>query len=359
MIPMKTINFFSARFIACSFLAVAMTSIASAATILDVTDSVAVTDPTQQGRLSRNNFVGQDWGGDESFPGVVNTAVTYHYKAYTIPASVVPGQFVQIILDHLGANQGTIFASAYQNTYNPNSAGSPNFGFDTNWLGDNGFSGNFFGGTDTVSFQVQVPVGADLVVVVNNTNANNVGTGEQYHLIVQAYSDPAFTSPPIFTNVSGNITKEATGPNGAVATFSTPTATDTDGNPAVVVCSPASGSTFPLGTTPVTCTATGADASVSTKMFNVTVQDTTPPVITVPSNITVQIPKGQSSAVVTFAVSAHDTVDGNVTATATPPSGSTFPLGTTSVTVTAHDSHGNFSAKSFSVTVKKKKKGKH
>ena len=357
MIPMKTINFFSARFIACLFLAVAMTSVASAATILDVTDSVAVTDPTQQGRLSRNNFVGQDWAGDEPFPGPFNTAVTYHYRTYTIPAaSIQPGSFVQIILDDQGPNQGNIFVSAYQNSYNPNSAGAPNFGFDTNWLGDNGFSGNFFGGTDTVSFQVIVPPGADLVIVVNNAGANNVGTGEPYRLIAQAYTDPAFTSPPIFANVSGNITKEATGPNGAVATFTTPAATDTDGNPAVVVCSPNSGSTFPLGTTTVTCTATGADASVSTKTFTVTVQDTTPPVITVPSNITVQVNRGQTSAVVTFAVSAHDTVDGNVTATATPPSGSTFPIGTTSVTVTAHDSHGNFAAKSFSVTVKKKKK---
>jgi hypothetical protein len=355
---MKTINF-SSRFFAPLVLALAVTSIASAATILDTTDSVAVTDPTQQGRLSRNNFVGQDWGDDEAFPGVVNTGVTYHYKAYTIPAaSIQPGGFVQIILDDQGENQGNIFVSAYQNSYNPNSAGAPNFGFDTNWLGDNGFSGNFFGGTDSVSFQVKVPPGADLVIVVNNTAGGNGGTDEPYRLIAQAYSDAAFNSPPIFSNVSGNITKEATGPNGAVVTYPTPTATDTDGNPATVVCSPPSGSTFPLGVTTVTCTATGADASVSTSTFTVTVQDTTPPVITVPGNITITVTRRQTNAVVTFAVSAHDLVDGNVTATAVPPSGSVFPLGTTSVTVTAQDSHGNFAAKSFSVTVQKKKKKK-
>lgn len=356
MLPMKTIYFFS-RFIACLFLTVILTSVSSAATILDVTDSVAVTDPTQQGRLSRNNFVGQDWGGDESFPGVVNTAVTYHFKAYTIPAaSVQPGGFVQIILDDLGANQGNIFVSAFQNSYNPNSAGAPNFGFDTNWLGDNGFSGNFFGGTASVSFQVRVPPAADLVIVVTNTGGGNIGTNEQYRLIAQSYTDPAFTSPPIFSSVS-NITKEATGPNGAVVTFATPTAKDADDNNAAIVCSPASGSTFPLGVTNVICTATGADGSVSAKIFTVTVQDTTPPLITAPGNITVVIKRG-NSAVVTFAVSAHDLVDGNVTATATPASGTTFPVGTTSVTVTAHDSHGNFAAKSFSVTVQKKKKKK-
>jgi hypothetical protein len=357
---MKTINL-SSRFFASLVLAFAVTSIASAATILDVTDSVSVNDPTQQGRLSRNNFVGQDWGGDEVFPGVFNPAVTYHYKTYTIPAaSIQPGGFVQIILDDQGPNQGNIFVSAYQNSYNPNSAGAPFFGFDTNWLGDNGFSGNFFGGTDSVSFQVQVPAGADLVIVVNNAAGGNGGTGEPYRLIAQAYSDAAFTSPPVFSNVSGNLTREATGPNGAVVTYPTPTAIDADGNNATMVCSPPSGSTFPLGVTTVTCTATGGDGAVSTSTFTVTVQDTTPPAITAPGDITITVAKRQTIAVVPFAVSAHDLVDGNVPATATPPSGSIFQLGTTTVTVTAQDSHGNVGTKTFKVTVvQKKKKKKH
>ena len=358
MLSMKTINF-SSRFFAPVVLALAVTSMASAATLLDVTDSVVVTDPTQQGRLARNNFVGQDWGDDEVFPGVVNTGVTYHYKAYTIPAaSIQPGGFVQIILDDQGENQGNIFVSAYQNSYNPNSAGAPDFGFDTNWLGDNGFSGNFFGGTASLSFQVKVPVGADLVIVVNNTAGNNGGTDEPYRLIAQAYTDAAFTSPPIFSGAATNITAEATGPNGAVVSFATPVAKDADDNNAAIVCSPASGSTFPLGVTTVTCTANGADGSVSTRMSTVTVQDTKPPAITVPANITVQVARRQTSAVVTFAVSAHDLVDGTVAATASPASGSSFPVGTTAVTVMAHDSHGNFAAKSFTVTVTKKKKKK-
>jgi hypothetical protein len=339
--------------------ALAISPMASAFTIFDTTSSVSTSDPTQQGRLSRNNAVGQDWGLDEAFPGIVNTGVTYHYHTYTIPsASIQPGRFVQIILDDLGPSQGNIFVSAYQNFYAPNSGVAPLFGFDANWLGDNGFSGNFFGGSDTVSFQVQVPAGADLVLVVTNTGGGNVGTGEPFRLIAQAYTDPAFTSPPIFNNVSSNITAEATGPNGAAVSFTSPTALDADNQNASVVCAPASGSTFPLGTTPVTCTATGADGSVSTTMFNVTVHDTTGPVITTPSNISVQAAKKATSAVVTFAVSAHDLVDGNVPAIATPPSGSSFPVGTTTVHVTAQDSHGNMSSKNFTVTVTQKKKKK-
>lgn len=152
---------------------------------------------------------------------------------------------------------------------------------------------------------------------------------------------------------------EATGPGGAVVNFSAPTVTDESGNTLTVSCNPPSGSTFPLGTTTVVCTSAFDSAGTSAVVtFDVTVQDTTPPMITVPSNITVQkdkIPKSQpQGAVVSFSVSATDLVDGPVTATANPPSGSFFPLGTTTVVVTATDSHGNIASASFTVTVVKK-----
>ena len=58
------------------------------------------------------------------------------------------------------------------------------------------------------------------------------------------------------TNVPANQTVEATGPAGAVVTFATPGATDSADPDPTVTSTPASGSTFPLGTTTVTCTAT-------------------------------------------------------------------------------------------------------
>ena len=78
--------------------------------------------------------------------------------------------------------------------------------------------------------------------------------------------------------------------------------------------------------------------------------DTTPPVLTLPANITTE-GTGPSGSVVNFTVSAHDAVDGPVTATATPASGSLFPLGTTIVNVTAADAAGNAATGSFTVTV--------
>lgn len=78
--------------------------------------------------------------------------------------------------------------------------------------------------------------------------------------------------------------------------------------------------------------------------------DTTPPVVTVPSNMTVNA-TSPSGATVTFTASATDDVDGPLPATCTPASGSTFPIGTTTVTCTATDSSSNTGSASFTVTV--------
>jgi hypothetical protein len=88
-------------------------------------------------------------------------------------------------------------------------------------------------------------------------------------ILVAADSDLALSGVP------ANITMNATGPSGATVTFTSPTAADEDSPAtATVGCLPASGSTFAIGTTMVTCTATDADDSPSTvkKTFTVTVK---------------------------------------------------------------------------------------
>ena len=156
------------------------------------------------------------------------------------------------------------------------------------------------------------------------------------------------TTPPAVT-VPGNITAEATGPNGAVVTFTSSAVDIVDGNVAST-CSPASGSTFPLGATTVNCTATDVHGNTGSASFVVTIQDTTPPVVTVPAPITEEA-TGPNGAVVTFTATAFDIVDGNITPTCNPASGSTFALGTTTVTCTATDAHNNTGSASFTVTV--------
>ena len=66
------------------------------------------------------------------------------------------------------------------------------------------------------------------------------------------------------------ITKTATSSAGAVVTYATPTATDNCSG-ATVSCVPASGTTFAIGATTVTCTARDAANNTSTCAFTVTV----------------------------------------------------------------------------------------
>jgi len=78
--------------------------------------------------------------------------------------------------------------------------------------------------------------------------------------------------------------------------------------------------------------------------------DTTPPVVTVPSNISVSTPSS-SGITSTFTASASDNVSGSLSTSCNPLSGSLFPIGTTTVTCTAIDNSGNLGNASFTVTV--------
>jgi hypothetical protein len=106
-----------------------------------------------------------------------------------------------------------------------------------------------------------------------------------------------------------------------------------------------------LGTTAVNCSATNILNQTTTGSFNVTVVDTTPPTLTLPSDITAEA-TSPSGATVTFTATATDLVDGTDTVTCTPASGSTFPLGTTNVQCSATDLHGNTASGNFNVTVR-------
>ena len=150
---------------------------------------------------------------------------------------------------------------------------------------------------------------------------------------------------PCTITCPANITKN-NDPNlcGAVATFAP---TTTGGGCGTVACSPASGSVFPKGTTTVTCTTSGPSCS-----FTVTVNDTQPPNITCPNVVAIaaaSCPFATSSAVAFAPVASDNCAVQSVVCN--PPSGSTFPVGTTSVTCTATDTSGNMSMCSFTTTV--------
>jgi probable HAF family extracellular repeat protein len=89
------------------------------------------------------------------------------------------------------------------------------------------------------------------------------------------------TTLPTFVGVSAAITTAATGLTGAVVTYTAPTATDTFSgvSPAGVSCAPASGATFPIGSTPVNCSVSDLAGNSSSASFTVTIADQTAPLV--------------------------------------------------------------------------------
>jgi hypothetical protein len=159
---------------------------------------------------------------------------------------------------------------------------------------------------------------------------------------------PSLPSPPTIA-IPGNLVAEATGALGAVVDY-TVAATDAAGGSIPVSCSPAAGSTFALGHTTVSCSATDRNGSTSRATFDVLVHDTTAPALTVPDDITVKTSLA-GGVKVSFTATASDLVDAAPKVTCNPASGSLFLVQTTTVTCTASDSSGNSSSKSFTVTV--------
>ncbi|HKR01555.1 MAG TPA: FG-GAP-like repeat-containing protein [Pyrinomonadaceae bacterium] len=83
------------------------------------------------------------------------------------------------------------------------------------------------------------------------------------------------STPPGLT-VPSTITTTATGPAGAIVTYSVSATDDLDPNP-VISCLPQSGSTFVIGSTNVNCTATDASGNSVSDSFTVIVADAPPP----------------------------------------------------------------------------------
>jgi hypothetical protein len=163
---------------------------------------------------------------------------------------------------------------------------------------------------------------------------------------------PSITAPPAITvgTGPGAVSCDATISN---ATLGSPTASDNCAG-VTVTRSPA-GNTFPLGTTTVTWTATDAAGNTATATQNVTVVDDTPPVITPPADVVVYLPLNSpaTSMVVNYPnpATATDNCGGSISIVYSPASGSVFPVGPTTVTITATDSHNNSSTATFTVKV--------
>ena len=157
------------------------------------------------------------------------------------------------------------------------------------------------------------------------------------------------TEPPVIrcpNSIEILTCPTAAGGCGAIVTYATPIASDNSGSVAVS-CIPPSGSFFPCGTTVVTCTAIDRCQNIARCEFLVTVKEGgRPPVIRCPADIVV-LTCGE-----TREVNYPDPIvsPAGSTVVCTPPSGSAFPLGVTTVICVASNPCGETKC-AFTVTV--------
>ena len=155
----------------------------------------------------------------------------------------------------------------------------------------------------------------------------------------QANTPPTLLVPQSFSAV------EATSSAGAVVSYAgLVTATDDQDGELSPECTPASGSTFPLGETTVECSVTDSGGLSASASFVVKVVDTTAPVFSgVPTATTALIAANLQGAVLdigALGISAADVgdVSGPATIQCLPADGSTLPIGTdVQVSCTATD----------------------
>ena len=164
------------------------------------------------------------------------------------------------------------------------------------------------------------------------------------------------TTPPVLT-VPPPVTA-TTGPGAttcdahvADATLGTATATDNCSTCVTITRSgvPA-GNIFPLGTTNITYTAKDGAGNTSTGTQAVTVLDNTPPVVTAPPDVTALCNGTVDPGTATATDNCPGVTVSGVRSDALPLS-APYPLGTTTITWTANDAHGNSATATQSVTI--------
>jgi hypothetical protein len=230
---------------------------------------------------------------------------------------------------------------AYDDDDNGQSSGSAYF---FRWNGRNWVQEQKLLASDGAEFDklgYSVSVSGDVALVGARLGKNNgQSSGAAYVYTLRDLLPPVITVP-------GDITREATGPSGAIVYYPDITATDNVSVVSGPSCDPLSGSMFPLDTTTVTCTASDAAGNIGSATFTVTVQDTTSPVITLPQDIIVE-----PGVPVYFSYTVTDLVDPAPMSRIGPISpGGIYPPVKTRITCTANDFSGNRATAYFYVFV--------
>ncbi len=223
------------------------------------------------------------------------------------------------------------------------------------------------GGTPTalVSGAPFVQLTTNGLIFFNNalyvTDTGNIGSidgpGAVYKVDLRTNRPPVAKLPPdqsveCASHSGTSVTLNGSGssdPDGDTLTF----AWSVDGTPVTGATSASLTQTFSLGAHTIQLTVTDPGGLTSSTTTHVTVQDTTPPTLTLSTNsVTAVLPTASATgATVNLSgiASATDVCDPAPVISNNAPA--TFPVGTTIVTFTATDASGNSSQKNLSVQV--------
>ncbi|XP_033106624.1 uncharacterized protein LOC117108641 [Anneissia japonica] len=199
-------------------------------------------------------------------------------------------------------------------------------------------------------------VGTTQVMCSAVDGSGNAGTCS-FDITVTDDEAPELSCPPQMT-VTANP-----GALSAVVTFDNAVVSDNSGDHILAVCSPASGSSFDIGTALVQCSASDASGNQDLCNFQVTIEaapilsteqpnDVQPPVLTCPPSQWIPAIPGTATATVSFNVTdVQDNTDLGLIATCQPSSSSVFPIGTTHVICSATDLSANTGECGFNITI--------
>lgn len=181
-----------------------------------------------------------------------------------------PGTGDDVILD-LGATNAGIYATGWSESlavglplalFTEEGALDPDFGSG----GLTGVAGQFSRGAWRLDVQT------DARVVVFGSIQSFTPTFNQDLYFARYEGGPTDITPPVL-NLPSVVNADATGPQGGPVEYSSfVSATDDVDGAVLVSCNPMSGSTFPIGDTVVSCTATDATGNSSTGTFTVHVK---------------------------------------------------------------------------------------
>jgi hypothetical protein len=176
--------------------------------------------------------------------------------------------------------------------------------------------------------------------------AGNAAPTRTFDVLVRDTTAPAIQA-------HADVVAEADSSSGGTVNYTAPAASDSVDASVSATCAPASGTAFAFGHTTVTCSAHDAAGNAApTQSFDVLVRDTTAPAIQAHADVVAEA-TGSSGATVTYtAPTASDSVDGSVSVTCAPASGTAFVLGHTTVTCAAQDARNNVAHSTFDVQVR-------